>query len=123
MSVVDSLKFLLPSLHRMVVVSPLDVMLNLLLFSDTQRPGCAQAHTHLQMIQFVQTHNTRKLAIIILTKPPLKHFCSPEVDLKKRPVSVPEIIDLASSLSSIAGTAISMEYIMFTGVQSRLTID
>ena len=101
MSVVDSLKFLLPSLHRMLV-SPLDVMLNLLLFSDTQRPGSAQAHTHLHMIQFVQTHNIRKL----LTKPPLKHFCSPEVDLKKRPVSVPEIIDLASSLSSIAGTAI-----------------
>ena len=106
MSVVDSLKFLLPSLHRMVVVSPLDVMLNLLLFSDTQRPGCAQAHTHLHnMIKFVQSHNTINLAII-LTRPPLKHFCSPEVDLKKRPVSVPEIIDLASSLSSIAGTAI-----------------
>ena len=105
MSVVDSLKFLLPSLHRMVVSCPLDVMLNLLLFSDTQRPGCAQAHTHLQIIKFVYTHNTINLAII-LTRPPLKHFCSPEVDLKKRPVSVPEIIDLASSLSSIAGTAI-----------------
>ena len=101
--VVDSLKFLLPSLHRMVV-SPLDVMLNLLLFSDTQRPGCAQAHTHLHnLIKFLQL--TINLAII-LTRPPLKHFCSPEVDLKKRPVSVPEIIDLASSLSSIAGTAI-----------------
>ena len=112
MSVVDSLKFLLPSLHRMVVSCPLDVMLNLLLFSDTQRPGSAQAHTHLHnMIKFVQL--TIKLAILILTKPPLKHFCSPEVDLKKRPVSVPEIIDLASSLSSIAGTAIYyyMDYI------------
>ena len=121
MSVVDSLKFLLPSLHRMVV-SPLDVMLNLLLFSDTQRPGSAQAHTHLHnIIKFVQL--TINLAII-LTRPPLKHFCSPEVDLKKRPVSVPEIIDLASSLSSIAGTAIYyMDSIKIVGVQSRLTID
>ena len=65
MSVVDSLKFLLPSLHRMVVSSPLDVMLNLLLFSDTERPGSAQAHTHLHIIiKFVQTHNTIKLSIL-----------------------------------------------------------
>ena len=104
-------------------MSSLDVMLNLLLFSDTQRPGSAQAHTHLHnMIKFLQL--TINLAII-LTKPPLKHFCSPEVDLKKRPVSVPEIIDLASSLSSIAGTEIyyNMDYIKFVGVQSSLTID
>ena len=122
MSVVDSLKFLLPSLHRMVVSCPLDVMLNLLLFPDTQRPGCAQAHTHLHnLIKFLQL--TINLAII-LTRPPLKHFCSPEVDLKKRPVSVPEIIDLASSLSSIAGTAIYyMDSIKIVDVQSRLTID
>ena len=122
MSVVDSLKFLLPSLHRMVVSCPLDVMLNLLLFSDTQRPGCAQAHTHLHnLIKFLQL--TINLAII-LTRPPLKHFCSPEVDLKKRPVSVPEIIDLASSLSSIAGTAIYyMDSIKIVDVQSSLTID
>ena len=59
----------------------------------------------------------------MLTRPPLKHFCSPDVDLKKRPVSVPEIIDLASSLSSIAGTARRIEYIFITGVQSRLTVD
>ena len=39
-----------------------------------------------------------------LTKPPLKHFCIPEVDLKNNPVKVPDITDLASSLSSITGT-------------------
>ena len=39
-----------------------------------------------------------------LTSPPLAHFWAPEVDLKKRPVRVPEMTDLASSLSSITGT-------------------
>ena len=44
------------------------------------------------------------LTVNNLTNPPLAHFCNPDVDLKKRPVAVPDMIDLASSLSSIAGT-------------------
>jgi hypothetical protein len=34
--------------------------------------------------------------------PPMAHFLTPAVDLKRRPVSVPERIDLASSSSSRA---------------------
>ena len=47
----------------------------------------------------------------LLTNPPLAHFFIPEVDLKKRPVKVPEIMVLASSLSSNTDTVNNFNFI------------
>ena len=76
-----------------------DVILNCLLFSQTESPDCANSQPDL---------NNKSLKVKTLdgvqpTKPPLAHFSGlPALDLNNKPVSVPAMTDLASSSFSRA---------------------